>query len=78
MNAQLGEIYMLHDRFVNGRASERAREGGMERVIVLSRTHLWEWGELSSGVRTTQLRNIMREITFHEPTFCENLASKMA
>ena len=50
----------------------------MERVIVLSRTHLWEWGELSSGVRTTQLRNIMREITFHEPTFCENLAPKMA
>ena len=33
VNAQLGEIYMLHDRFVNGR--------GGEKVIVQRPS--WEW-----------------------------------
>ena len=41
VNAQLGEIYMLHDRFVNGTTRGRGRES--------SRAHLWEWGGLFVG-----------------------------
>ena len=59
VNAQLGEIYMLHDRFVNGTRDER------ERVIASPSVGM---GRTARRGWATQLGKVMRETAFH---FCE-------